>query len=66
MRTIHSIAAALLCLLFQSPLATAQEKEYLFILKGRGNVFWKVIRQGVEETAKELGVKAVVLHTDDD
>lgn len=40
--------------------------EYVFLLKGRGNIFWKVIREGVEETAKNLGIHAVVLNTDDD
>jgi D-allose transport system substrate-binding protein len=46
--------------------AVAGEDEYLFILKGRGNVFWRVVRQGVEETARERSITAVVLHTDDD
>ncbi len=40
--------------------------EYVFILKGRGNVFWKVLRDGIQDTASSLGIPAVILNTDDD
>lgn len=46
--------------------AHREQAEYLLILKGRGNVFWKVLREGVEETAKSQGINAVILNTDDD
>lgn len=52
--------------LFLSVGLAAADDEYLFILKGRGNVFWKVVRQGIEETSKELNIRATILHTDDD
>lgn len=55
----------LFVLLF-SPLLFSEQPEYLFILKGRGNTFWKVIHDGIEETSGKLGMKAVILHTDDD
>jgi D-allose transport system substrate-binding protein len=48
-------------------LAVAQQSEELvFLLKGRGNVFWKTIRDGVEEGARQQNVSVAVLHTDDD
>ena len=55
-------------LLFILPLSHghADSSEYVFLLKGRGNVFWKVIRQGIEETAQASGMTATILHTDDD
>lgn len=46
--------------------AAAGADEVVFLLKGRGNVFWQIIRKGVEEAAQEHALKAVVLNTDDD
>ncbi len=64
MRTLLiAVASVLACA--ASP-AHGEQPEYLFILKGRGNVFWKVLREGVEETAKSQGINAVILNTDDD
>lgn len=40
--------------------------DYAFILKGRGNVFWKVIDQGVRETAAKNDINVLVYNTDDD
>lgn len=40
--------------------------EYAFILKGRGNLFWKGVYEGVSEAAAELGVKASLYNTDSD
>lgn len=62
---LASLVAGIAALLLSTG-AVAQEDEYLFILKGRGNVFWKVLRQGIEETSKELHIHPVILHTDDD
>jgi D-allose transport system substrate-binding protein len=60
-----SLVTGISAILFSTG-AVAQEDEYLFILKGRGNVFWKVLRQGIEETAMERHIRPVILHTDDD
>ena len=57
----------LLISLFLLPLTSnADDSEYVFLLKGRGNIFWKVIREGIEETARARKIKAVILNTDDD
>lgn len=60
--TLLSIGYALLSI----ERSIADEGEFVFLLKGRGNVFWKVIRDGIEETAKEQKISAVILNTDDD
>ena len=66
-RTSAILATTLLILATSSTTAHSDDSgEYLFILKGRGNIFWKVIRQGVEETAQARGIHAVILNTDDD
>jgi len=72
-RSLALCAAALITASLTVPLSIRAEvalradgDEYLFLLKGRGNVFWKVVRQGIEETAKSGGIHATVLHTDDD
>ncbi len=57
---------AMLAIVLSSASANAAEDEYLFLLKGRGNVFWKIIKEGVEATAKSSGIHAVILNTDDD
>ncbi len=46
--------------------AKSEDGEFLFILKGRGNVFWKTVREGIEETSKARGIKSIILNTDDD
>ena len=66
MSHVLRLTVALILSLLPSVVASAEDGEFLFILNGRGNVFWKVLREGVEDTSQELGVKAVVLHTDDD
>jgi D-allose transport system substrate-binding protein len=55
-------------LLFTFPMVQghADSNEFVFLLKGRGNVFWKVLRKGIEETAQANGITATILHTDDD
>lgn len=58
-RLVFCIAAV-----FQSSAVAADE--YAFVLKGRGNPFWKVIVQGIEETAKQMGVKAAVYQIEND
>lgn len=44
----------------------ADGNEYVFLLKGRGNVFWKTVRDGIEEAARAKNIVAIVLNTDDD
>lgn len=66
MSHVLRLTVALILSLLPSVVASAEDGEFLFILNGRGNVFWKVLREGVEDTSQELGVKAIVLHTDDD
>lgn len=70
MRGIFTLLlAALVGLVSQAPVcreARGDNREFIFILKGRGNVFWKVVREGIQETAKNQNLSAVVLHTDDD
>ena len=44
----------------------ADDGELVFVLKGRGNVFWQVINLGVKETAETLKAKAVLYNTEDD
>ena len=58
--------ALLYTLLLIPSLCPAQEGELVFVLKGRGNVFWQVINQGIRETAETLKLKAVIYNTDDD
>jgi len=64
----NTLASLLLMTSFMCSPAAAQsaEGEFVFILKGRGNVFWKVMRDGIQETAASNGISAVVLNTDDD
>ena len=59
------IVIVIQALLF-STASLAEENEMVFILKGRGNVFWKVINDGIRETADAMKVKAVLYNTDDD
>jgi D-allose transport system substrate-binding protein len=49
-----------------APWSASAEEEHLFILKGRGNVFWKTVYDGISDTAKAAGIRPVLLHTDDD
>jgi ribose transport system substrate-binding protein len=64
MKLLRALLLSSLCTL---PFAAhAEEAEYVFLLKGRGNIFWKVIREGIEETARAKQIKAVILNTDDD
>jgi ABC-type sugar transport system substrate-binding protein len=66
MKKILLFAAALMISTFRLSAASADSGEFVFILKGRGNVFWQVVRNGIDETASERGVSSVILHTDDD
>ncbi len=44
----------------------AEDGEVVFILKGRGNVFWRVINDGIRETADKMKAKVALYSTDDD
>ncbi len=56
------LIAAILCFAGSA----AAEPEYVFILKGRGNIFWKVIKQGIEESAAAQKITPIIYNTDDD
>jgi ABC-type sugar transport system substrate-binding protein len=55
-----------LCILFNAASCRAEEGELVFILKGRGNIFWQVINTGIREAAAANKVKALLYNTDDD
>lgn len=44
----------------------ASADEYAFVLKGRGNPFWKVIVDGIKTTAAERGVEAAIFQLEND
>lgn len=62
MRRIY-LVFVLLCGLGSNSYA---EDEYAFILRARGNPYWNIVKQGIEETAKSLGIKALIYQGESD
>jgi D-allose transport system substrate-binding protein len=44
----------------------AEQQEYAFILKARGNPFWKTISDGIKEGIKESGINGSLYQIDED
>lgn len=56
---------SLLAVLLVSP-QISRADEYAFILKSRGNPFWKVVAQGIRETAEKRGITASIYQLESD
>lgn len=61
-----SFLVACLVIFFSNIASANNNNDYVFILKGRGNVFWKVIQDGIRETALENNINPIIYNTDDD
>lgn len=46
--------------------ARAENPEFAFILKARGNPFWKTIAEGIKDGAKEAGINASIYQIEED
>jgi D-allose transport system substrate-binding protein len=60
------VLLGLLFVTLSFPAIAQDNNDYAFILKGRGNVFWKTVDQGIRETAEKNGIKPLIYNTDDD
>lgn len=60
------LAALLLGCLFPLFAEVARADGYAFVLKTRGNPFWKVVAQGIRETAAAKGVTADIYQIEND
>lgn len=65
-RSIGCFLTGIVLLACFLPLGVRAQDEYAFVLKGRGNPFWQVIVQGINETAKANNIKASVYQLDND
>lgn len=63
---IRYLVISIAAILVSMSTAFGAEGEYVFVLKGRGNIFWKTVYDGISETAKEKGITAVLYSTDND
>ena len=72
MNVLQKIAALFFVGLFvlmaalPSVASAAQQDEYVFILKAKGNPYWTAMADGIKETAKAKGIKATVYQTETD
>ncbi|MDD3182015.1 MAG: substrate-binding domain-containing protein [Alphaproteobacteria bacterium] len=59
------IALGVLSLMLLASPAKAEDT-YVFLLKARGNPYWTAMAQGIHDTAKARGIKAIIYNTETD